>query len=34
MAEDRVGLTYARTISYVEADFLSLNKEIESRYPL
>ena len=28
MAKDRVGLTYARTISYQEADFLSLNREI------
>jgi hypothetical protein len=25
LAKDRVGLTYARTISYLEADFLSLN---------
>jgi len=28
MAKGRVGLTYARTISYLEADFLSLNREI------
>ncbi len=28
IAKDRVGLTYARTISYQEADFLSLNREI------